>query len=221
MSVLAELIDKTDNFELIRDKIAVILANETANQQALATAAGEDPELWKFAVYTERANPWESLRADDDTPIVNVWFETSTAPKRTGNVVERQQVTGTFHVDCYCRGSAASSGSGHLAGDEQAARNVQRILRLVRNILMAAQNTYLQMRGVVWHRWPQSLTVFQPQMDARNVEQVIAARLTLAVDFNEFSPQVEGEALEILSVDVKRDSDGQIMAEADYSYPLP
>ena len=85
---------------------------------------------------------------------------------------------------------------------------------------MAATYTYLDLRGVVWSRWVQSITVFQPQLDARNVSQVVAARLAFRVVFNEFSPQVESVELEAVRVDVERAEDGEIIAQAGYDYPL-
>jgi len=39
------LIDKEDNFTLIRNEIAAILAVEVASQKVLATAASKDPAL--------------------------------------------------------------------------------------------------------------------------------------------------------------------------------
>jgi hypothetical protein len=40
---ITELIDKVDNLEIVGDLIAAILVVELANQQALATTAGKDP----------------------------------------------------------------------------------------------------------------------------------------------------------------------------------
>ena len=86
---------------------------------------------------------------------------------------------------------------------------------------MAAEYTYLGLQGLVWQRWPQSITVFQPQLDGRQMQQIVGARLALRVVFNEFSPQVEAETLELLSVDVIRAEDGEIVLEADYDYTAP
>jgi hypothetical protein len=85
---------------------------------------------------------------------------------------------------------------------------------------MAATYTYLNLRGVVWQRWPQSITVFQPQLDGRQMQQIVAARLAFRVQYNEFSPQVESVELETVAVDVKRTEDGEIVAQAQYDYPL-
>ena len=91
---------------------------------------------------------------------------------------------------------------------------------MVRNILMASEYTYLGLRKIVWKRWPQSIKVFQPQLDAKQVQQVVGARIALQVAFNEFSPQYVAEILELTSVEVKRAEDGQVLAETDYEYPL-
>lgn len=219
------LIDKQDTVEIIRDQIALILANEVANQMALATLAGEDPELWNLKIYTERSNPWELYlnNPEEVTPIVNVWFEDETFDKSASNFIERQKAVGVFNIDCYGRGlSADIAAGGHTPGDEDAAFTVQRAVRLVRNILMSAENTYLQLpRGTAWDRMPQSITMFQPLMTENAAQKIVGARLALNVSYNEFSLQIEGEEMDLLSIDIQRADDGAILAEADYSYPLP
>lgn len=220
------LIDKQDNFELVRDLIAQILADETASQQALATAASEDSELWKFRVYVERSAPWESWLndepGDDTSPIVNVWFDSASYAQSASNVVERQKCDGTFNIDCYGYGAATATAEGHDSQDEQAARAAQRCVRLVRNILMAATYTYLgQPKSpdrTVWGRSVQSISAFQPQMDGQSVQKVLGIRVAFNVAFNEFSPQVTGQGLETLAVDLKQAQDGQVMARAQYQY---
>lgn len=219
--MISGLIDKFDNFEVIRDQIAAILATEVASQKALATAAAKDPNLWNFKVYTERSNPWESYLNDtaELTPIVNVWYDNSNFRAATSNIVERQNAEAIFNVDCYAVANSSDNGTGgHTPGDREAAFAVQRVVRLVRNILMAAEYTYLGLRGVVWQRWPQSITVFQPQQDRGNVRPVIAARIGFKVSFSEFSPQISGDALELIATTVKRTEDGQVVIAADYEY---
>ena len=219
-----ELIDKQDTSEIIRDQIAAILALEVVNQKALATAAGKDSALWDLKVYLERSNPWEQFNGDspDETPIVNVWFDNESFDKSASNIVERQKTNGVFNIDVYAIGVTEDDVlSGHKPGDREASLDVQRAIRLIRNILMAAENTYLQLpRGIAWDRIPQSITIFQPSIDAQQIQQVIGARLALNVSYNEFSPQVKGEIMELLSVGVHRTEDGEIVVEADYIYPL-
>ena len=217
--MIQTLIDKLDNFEIIRDQIAAILAIEVTNQKAQAVLAAKDPTLWDFKIYTERSNPWESYlnEVTDLTPIVNVWYDNSNFLEASSNIVERQTTEAIFNIDCYAVANSSDDiAGGHNPGDEEAAFTVQRIIRLVRNILMAADYTYLGLRGVVWQRWPQSITVFQPQQDRGNVRPVIAARIGFRVKFSEFSPQISGNVIELLSTTVKRTEDGQIVFVADY-----
>jgi hypothetical protein len=220
-----ELIDKQDSFEIVRDQIGAILVTEIASQIALATAALKpNPDDWKLRVFTERANPWEQfLQAPvaDPSPLVNVWYESSSFDAKASNTFERQKASGTFNIDCYGYGVSADDGAtGHTPGDAAAALEVQKALRLCRNILMAAEYTYLGLRGLVWQRWPQAVTVFQPQLDGQTVQNIVGARLALQVQFNEFSPQVAPEDLEFISIDVFRAEDGELVLEADYDYTV-
>jgi hypothetical protein len=218
------LIDKLDTFEIVRDQIVAILVLEIANQQALAILAAKDPDDFKLRIFKERSNPWEQFlnEQDDKSPLVNVWYDNSIFDPAASNVVERQKAEAIFNIDCYGFGlSEDVPAGGHNPGDRGAALEVQKALRLVRNILMAGENTYLQLRGTVWQRMPQSVTVFQPEQAGQAIQQIVGARLALRVQFNEFSPQVVAETLELLSVDVIRAEDGEIVLEADYTYPLP
>lgn len=222
MALIDTLIDKQDNFEIVRDQMAAILKLEVVNQMALAVAAVKDPELWNLKIFTERSNPWEEYLEpnSDKTPLVNVWYDSGNFPEGQGDVVERQLHEGIFNIDFYGCAVSSDDGAGHKPGDREAALEVQRAVRLGRNILMAGINTYLQLQGLVWQRWPQSITIFQPQLNNQAVEQVMGARLALKVSFNEFSPQVTPETLELLTVDVKRTEDGEIVLEADYDYTI-
>jgi len=53
------------------------------------------------------------------------------------------------------------------------------------------------------------------------MQQIVGARLSLRVAFNEFSPQVEPVEIELISIDVIRKEDGQVVVEADYDYTAP
>lgn len=217
------LIDKKDNVEIIRDQIASILVSEVANQMVLATNAGKDPNDWKLRVYTERHNPWETWLNDqsDPSPLINVWIDNINYDPSGSNTIERQKTEAIFNIDCYGLGiSADVNAGGHTPGDQEAAFSVQKAIKLVRNILMAAEYTYLGMQGLVWHRWPQSVTIFQPQLNAQDVQQVVGARVTFRVVFNELSPQVVPDVLDYLAIDVIRVEDGQIVLEADYDYTI-
>lgn len=225
VDLIDTLIDKQDNFEIVRDQIAAILAAETISQQALAVQESKDPDLWKFSVYTERITPWEAIfnqstgEITGDMPLINVWFDNGIFPGSGGDTVERQTHEGIFNVDCY--GAAVTqniAGTGHKSGDEEAAFEAQRIVKLARNILMAGVNTYLQLRGTVGQRWPQSITPFLPQQTDRPAQHLMAVRLALRVKFNEYSPQVTPTDLEEVAIEVRRAEDGKIIIGQLFDY---
>jgi hypothetical protein len=220
------LIETPENAEVVRDQIAAVLLTETASQQALALAASpaRNPNLWALRVYTERANPWGEFtdcpdEAADSTlgaPIVNVALDNVSFEMSASNIMERQKATAIYHVDCYGYGRSADDGAGHRAGDARAAIECQRVVRLVRKILMAATYTYLGLRGVVWRRWPQTIQYFQPVLGEHPVQHVFGARLALQVEFNEFSPQVTGQLIESVQATIYRAGDGRVYLTAQF-----
>lgn len=220
---ITELIDKQDNSELVRDKIAAILKVEETNQQALATAAGKDPRLWALDVFVERSNPWEKWQDNPDPdldipPVVNVSFETSLAPEGGGNVSSRQQVVGTYNIDCYGYGVSRADGAGHVPGDLVAALASQRAMRLARNILMASSYVYLGLQGIVGKRWPQAITSMGVPLEGRETQHIVATRLEFRVQHNEFSPQfTDYDTVGLVSATVKRAETGEIYLVANYT----
>lgn len=218
---LTELIVGRDASEVVRDEIAAILAVELAEQQTLAIAEAEDPDDYNLRVFLERAHPWHEFQDAPDPaqafPIVNVALESVSYDESGSNTVESQKAQGLYYIDCYGYGvSEDDGGTGHTPGDEMAALEAQRALRLVRRVLMAGPYTYLGLRPMVTKRWPQSVQAFQPQLGTTTVQNVVAVRLALAVTFYEHSPQYVAETLELVSTEVKRSSTGEIFLTAQY-----
>lgn len=221
---IATLIDKRDNAEFLRDELAAILLVESKRQQQLASAAGKDATQWALRVFVERANPWaefeDATRADLDTsPLVNVSLDAVSYDLSKSDLHYRQHAVATYNLDCYGFGRSTERISGHDPGDARAALEAQRAVRLVRNILMSAHWSYLGHRGLVARRWPTQLDIFQPQIDQRPVPHVVAARLALEVQFNEFSPQHVPETLEAIALEVRRNEvTGQLLLAAQFQY---
>lgn len=219
-AVIDTLIDKQDTFEIVRDKIALILAEESAAQQALAVAAGEDPTLWELRVYTEQSNPFESWLNNqaDLSNIVNVWFESWSLVEGASNTISSQHIEAVYNLDVYGIGISADDGAGQFLGDAQAAFASHRGARLVRNILMAGVYTYLDLRGSVGRRMVQTVSAFQPDLRNLAMQNIMGTRLQLRVLMEETSPQVSGDPLERVVVELKRAEDGQILAGVDIDY---
>lgn len=217
MTYALPLIDKQDGFELVRDAVAAILAAECSAQQALATAAAKDPNLWAFNVYTERSAPWEILQSMSDTPVVNVWYDGTQFDKsKSTRSLHHQAEPTRINVDCYASAVSAESGAGHTSGDENAARAVQRVFRLVRNILMSDKYDQLALPTVVGMRWPGSVISFQPGSQDRPVTSVSAIRLVLDVSHTETTELPDGETLELINIKFYHEPDGMVIAELDF-----
>lgn len=219
-----KLIEKRDGFEIIRDQIAALLVFERDNQKVLAVADGKDPADWDFKVYTERSVPWENAMgdnpsADDMLPIVNIWYDSDSFAASSSTIAETQKCNGTYNIDVIGFGVSEDDVSGHKPGDELAAFDRDRAVRLVRNILMSSSNSYLQLpRGSAWDRKIESRQAYQPRLDQQTGVQVVAMRMRFNVSFNETSPQFEGVPLEELTMAVIRAEDGSILLDLTYDY---
>jgi hypothetical protein len=224
-ALIEELIDTTDTSALIRDQIGAILLVESARQQELAVIEDVDPKLYKLRVFTERANPWAEYQDADDprgeidtSPIVNVALNSGEYNRAKSNFIDRQFTEASFQIDCYGYGvSIGTDAGGHDPGDARASLEAQRAYTLVRKILMSGHYAKLGLDDTVGDRWPNGFKVLLPALDARHVQHVVAVQFDLKVSFNEFSPQWQGETLELVSVDVLRRETGELYLTADYA----
>jgi len=221
------LIDKQDNFELVRDEIAAILSVETVNQQALAILAEKDPELWKFDVYKERSRIWESLTIVEApvAPVINVWFESENfAGDQSFNALLQTAEPGIFNIDIFTVAlNEKNVGDGYISADRQSVMDAQRIVRLIRNILFSVpvdttepgnDYKYLNLRGVVGHRKINNVVMFQPDYDKQAVT-IAAARIVMGVKYIENSLEAANNPLELLQTDLTTTTGGQVICEFD------
>ena len=211
-------INKLDSFEIVRDQIAAILFLELENQKEIAPRANLDPKLFDFRVFKERSNPWDICDAEgENKPIINVWFSNSDYDYSSSSSIDKQKTTGFFNIDCIATATSQETADGQKLGDEMASVEVQRVAKIIRNILMSDTNAYLQLRGLVWGRRVMSLNIFQPSAENGMMQNLCAGRLVLQVTFNEFSPQYEPQELEILNVTV-HNCDGQILFNKEIAF---
>lgn len=210
-ALITTLIDKQDSNELVRDQIAAILAVEVANQRTLAIADGKDPDDYSFSVYIERSKLWES----GEMPLVNVLFDNDRFDNRNSNMLDRQRATGTFYIDCYAKKNTTDDNEG----DELSSKEADRIARLVRNIIMS--NEYFQLalghrelgvgNNIVSRRYVMRREKFQPDIRNEAYENIIACRVMVEVEYDEFSPQTETEDFELLIHSCKRSDDDKVL----------
>lgn len=223
-----QLIDKKDNFELVRDEIAAILTKETANQQQLAIDAAKDPKLWAFRVFIERSNVWEPLLDTEEPvdPVVNVSFESEDfAGDQSFNALKQTANPGIFNIDIFtAQINKKNVGDGYVSSDRQAVLDCQRIMRLIRNILFSVppdrtqpgdDYTFLNMRGVVGYRRIQGITRFQPGYKEQAIP-IVAARIVLAVKYVETGLEGPYNDFDLIQLETTTTTGGEV----EYSFDL-
>lgn len=214
------LVETPDGFELVRDKIAEILAKETLLQQSQAQTAGYDPDNWKFLVYAERNRPWEIYRdGGETTPIVNIWYDTDSFDRATSNSEDRQKTTSIYHIDCFAYAASKQTEGGHTTGDESAAKAAHRIGRLVRRILMHPKYEsfgFSDEENPIWHRWVTSRLAFQPTSSSGPIQNVMGFRIDLEVQHNECIDLYPEVNLEQIMIQLFHEPDDQVRAELFY-----
>lgn len=200
-----------DTFEIVRDRIAEILAYETSSQQLQASNAGIDPSPYTYDVFVERGRPFERyIDGGSVVPIVNVWFNRDSYDEGRSNSTTRQLFNGDFYIDCYASSKSKASDSGHFSGDKLAIFNVHRVARIVRQVIMHPKYSRLGCENV-WDRYVTNREVFN--VDTGSNFNVAGARLTLNVSYNEVQRFVEPEIMESVYITLYHEPDGLIRAE--------
>jgi len=175
-----------------------------------------DPAPWNFRVFTERTDPWavwESApdqTSDDARPIVCVSFMREDFDRKKSDIFQRQHADAVFSIDCYGYGKTAATETGQDPGDAKALSEAHRAARLARRILMAAHYAHLGLRGTVGDRFADSIERFPAELEKRFVQHVRAYRLTLAVSFDETSPQVATTTLDTAVGVIYREETGEV-----------
>lgn len=220
-AIIDQLIDKQDTNELVRDKIGIILFEEKENQKILANGLGKNPALWDFDVYVGRSKPWEILTdqtgqesGELSKGLVNILFDNDSFDVKGSGNFARQKAEGIFFIDCFGHKNKTID----LSGDEATSKEVLRIARLVRNILMYANYIYLGMQGVVTRRYIIKREKFQPDIRQEGAENVIVARVTLKVDYEEYAFEQIPVILEEVYGQCKISDTGEIYFDALYDY---
>jgi len=221
---ITELIETVAGFAVVRNKIAAILAEEIAAQQVLATAGGENPDLWKVRIFTERDSPWEMFLNDpaDTSPICHVTFYEGDIDPSSGDLIESQTSQSKFWLDCYGYGVAESEATGHLPGDESSALEATRAVHLIRSILMSGYYSSLDLDEVVTSRKTNRITSYKPATaqgaSVVTIQNITVYRLELEVRHCELSPQVVEGILEQINGTVYREDSGEVLASVEYVY---
>ena len=191
------LIDKKDNFELIKYKIASILKSELENQKNLAKAISEDKAKdYDMKIFIDKVNPlsiYSEARTQNEKgqlPIVNITFDGDDLTLEGSGNIGQQKVRGTYYIDCY---AFKNKKTGEEA-DEEVSREADRIGTIIRNILMFDGYITLDMQRVVVRRY---VTKREKMINQNSsAENVSAMRLIFEVEYLEESVRNQTYTLE-------------------------
>lgn len=146
MSVINGIIS-SQSFEIVRDRIGAILADEFANQ-ALLTG---DPAL-KAKVFVERFIAF----GHSELPAINILFDREEFVSRTA--VDAQGLS-RYIVQCY----TSAKTDDVERGDTKAMIKLQKMLGIVRAIIMDPKYVTLGFANpFIWNREIESITVADP-----------------------------------------------------------
>lgn len=216
---ITELLSTPDGYETARDALATILAEEIASQQSLAGANAAD---YALDVYVERFAPIEKwVDEASDTPVATVWLARYTSDDKR-STVNSNRGRATYHIDVFAQARDANNpAGGHIAGDLLARQRLHRALRLIRQILMSGQYTYLDSaRGAAQYVFARSVREIEVhearKRDERSAVWISTARMTLDVSLKVDQPQnlpVDWDGIDITQKRLTGTPDGKVLAQ--------
>jgi hypothetical protein len=204
---------------LVLNALAAILLDEFAGQEALAIAASEDPAPYQIRVFARCLNAvshWidaPDSGTDDARPIVNISFDRQDYERAKSNIVKQRSGPARFYLDCFGYAKSKRSQAGHDPGDVRADETADWVAYLIEQIVMSGHYAYLGMRTTVGRRFIESVERMRVGTEEHPVQNIAAWRITLSVELNEESPQVQGEIIEAIDVAVHRLDNDQLILE--------
>lgn len=174
-------------FELVRDRIASILATELPVQGAF------DPNINVSKVYLERWVPIDPT----ETPLVNVLMERGDPTQQTAKNTQGEY---TYNIDVY----AGAATDATDAGDKKAFLKVQKLMGIIRAILEDPKYKKLGFDDVafIMNRHVSQLLVSPPQ-DAKDAGSLAMGRVVFVVRIPETVELQEGVLVSEFSTSVK------------------
>ena len=209
-------------FSVMGFTLAVTDWDEPWQTGDVVTVTTYDPDLYKLRVYVDRSAPWQEWvdsppqSAEAALPMVSINFTRQDFAEQRSNSINSQHAGATYWIDVLAYGIATETDAGHTPADAKAAAEASRVKTLVRRILMSGQHTFLGLRGTVFGRWLESISRNRPPPDEVPVQNIVADRLVLRVDFNEVGPEAEGNPCETVHLDVYRSDSGELLLSQEF-----
>lgn len=124
----------------------------------------------------------------------------------------RQKSQGTFYIDCY----AFKNKSFDENADEASSKEADRISTIIRNILMYSGYLCLGLEGLVVRRYITKREKLTQNSDSNSSESVAVCRLTLIVDYAEYSFEEDPVVLESIIGECLLNDTGKVIFNANY-----
>jgi hypothetical protein len=207
-----ELLVDPDGVEVVRDQVAGILALELENQYAIARKMPDlqSPEDYNVRVYIENDEPWAVQDERNPFPAINVSFDRYMIDTDDGT--NGRIITASYDIDCYAAGNYTGQG---FAGRRAKLKSLK-TARFARNILQAGNYRYLGLRGTVNFQHIKSCTSGIVK-DDKGAVKIGVQRIVLEVEFHETSPQVQGVDLDVLGINIRKDT-GEVLLDIEEKY---
>lgn len=180
------------NTEKVRDRIALILAENLANQRTLIEAeTTPTPEmLLTLEAIPEKVFLERFVRpSEDEYPWLNVILDSSPLDELTG--IESQTDIAKFTIQSVAKAKSTNDKDG----DEKAAILLHRLLMLCRHIIMSPVHITLDFEpGFIGSVTAGNLLISQPDKGIDN-GYLIGGQITVAVKIEETQNKIEGVPL--------------------------
>lgn len=164
-------------YELIRDRIASILAIELANQVALGGYA-----LCNSVVWVERTVPFDKT----ELPAINVYYRSSNYADQTPITSKGDNI---YKIDVY----TSSKHKDGIDGDKLSSIKCQRLLGIIRAILESPHYIRLDFSSYIAHTNVSEISIGEAK--DQDTTQIVAGQLTLSVTATETVEQIQPSEL--------------------------
>lgn len=192
MSVINKPI-KPQAFEIVRDRIGRILADELNNQGQISY----DKDLMRVKVWMERFLQFDKT----EVPAINVMLAQG---DYSGQTAIQHDGTYRYFIDCYFGAKAGTDGPG----DVKAMFKLHKLLGVCRAIIMDPRYITLGFatpKGFIMNRHFESLNIQNPNEREHDADNNVMGRLTLSVKVPEASDPITFTNIKEFVTNVKLD----------------
>lgn len=184
---------KSRNFELVRDRMGLILYNEFEFQDYIST----DPFFQRPIIKVERSVAFDMT----EMPLINVSLSHGTYENKD---VQKTDGSYTFNIDCYTKGKDEEFNGVIIPGDALAALRLEKMLGIVQAIFDNPVYMTLNFaRPSVSRVTVENINVRDAEKEKGDAENTAMGRVQVSVLVPEVNDLITPSALESYKTSVK------------------